>query len=394
MLKLTLLWAVWLSAHPLAAAGTCRTASDYTDPVYGAAIRQSADAESHRHNLYYYRDPWNADRSYMAGVRTDPQQQNWKVVLYDGSGCFLKELFPISSFDWRIAWDRNDPDVLYTLNGGRIYSYNVTSGTAKMLKTVAPLGIKPAGLSLNQDGDRLMVVTSDNTFRSFRLPGMDEERSFQASYPTGCAPGWDKERYIGHRNYIATACSSGAAANQAMLMYDDDGRLHHRFDELGGGGHDDFSPDGKWAYFTLWTRTAPLEIHVVNIDGSDDRVLVRVPAAELRYVQNLHLSWPRKVNDWFIASFFPNASRLPTTYAPYLDEIVRIELDGSTRILARTETAYSAVTRQAGGAQDMFWAQPLARPSADGSRINFNSNRAGTIGQYVLWLDGGAARGR
>jgi len=119
---------------------------------------------------------------------------------------------------------------------------------------------------------------------------------------------------------------------------------------------------------------------------TDDRVVMTIPAAELRYVQNLHLSWPRKVNGWFIASFFPNANNLPGGYAPYLDEIVQIRLDGTRRILARSETAYSAAARQSGGSLDMFWAQPLARPSADGSRINFNSNRAGTIDQAILFV--------
>jgi hypothetical protein len=33
----------------------------------------------------------------------------------------------------------------------------------------------------------------------------------------------------------------------------------------------------------------------------------------------------------------------------------------------------------------MFWAMPLAAPSADGKRISFNSNRSGTIDQCILW---------
>jgi hypothetical protein len=35
----------------------------------------------------------------------------------------------------------------------------------------------------------------------------------------------------------------------------------------------------------------------------------------------------------------------------------------------------------------MFWAQPLAAPNSDGRRICFNSNRAGTIDQYVLYVE-------
>ncbi|MBV8139299.1 MAG: PD40 domain-containing protein, partial [Deltaproteobacteria bacterium] len=32
-----------------------------------------------------------------------------------------------------------------------------------------------------------------------------------------------------------------------------------------------------------------------------------------------------------------------------------------------------------------FWAQPLPSPSADGTRISFNSNRSGSVQQYILW---------
>jgi len=40
----------------------------------------------------------------------------------------------------------------------------------------------------------------------------------------------------------------------------------------------------------------------------------------------------------------------------------------------------------------MFWAEPLASPSSDGNRISFNSNRSGTVDQYVLFV--GDAHGK
>lgn len=367
-------------------AGACPNAIDYVDPTYGGQLRELRRAEGHEHNLYYYRDPWNADNSYMVGVQSDLDQKNWRVVLYTGDGCFVKELFAIGQFDWKLAWDRRNPRILYTLKGNELYRFDVSTGKAEMLKSFAPKGMKPSGVSLNRAGDRILAITSDGVFRSYRLPDMGEERTFELNEACAVAAdrtrlAWDKPHYIGYRNYIMVQCSKGVA------VYDDTGALFHKFDGVGGGGHQDFSPDGKWAYFTLWGRDKPLEIHVVNLDGTNDRVLLSIPQSELTYLQNLHLSWPRHVNDWFIASFFPNARKLPAKYAPYLDEIVQIRLDGTKRFLARTGTAYSAAVPRSGGPQDMFWAQPLGRPSADGSRINFNSNRSGTIDQYILFLD-------
>ena len=379
----------------LAAAGTaqgqpaCAGAVDSLDENYGAPVRQLLRPEGHEHNLYYSRDPWNADGSLMVGIHSDLEQRNWKVVLLDGDGCFLKELFPVDQYDWRLVWDRNKPEILYTWRNSSLYQFNVHTGEARLLKSFAPARLMPNGPSLNQAGDRILVITADGTFRSFSLPDMDGERTFQMQFPDGCFPAWDKPRYTGYRNFVFASCSSGNGSRQAVLIYDDTGEVHHVFHGVGGGGHHDFSPDGKWAYFKLPSgprggdRT-PLEIHVVNIDGTEDRILHSIPAADARYVHNLHLAWPSRVNDWFIASFFPNQANLPPSYAPPLDEILQLRLDGNHRFLARTRTAYSTAGGRTGGPQDMFWAQPLARPSADGRRIVFNSNRSGTIDLCIL----------
>jgi len=246
------------------------------------------------------------------------------------------------------------------------------------MKSFAPLNMKPSGPSLNQAGDRILVITSDGVFRSYRLPGMDDERTFRIEPTALCNAGnmkWDKPRYIGYRNYIDAYCPEGTA------IYDDTGALLHMFKGIGGGGHHDFSPDGKWAYSPhhLSGQGRPLEIHVVNVDGSNDRVVYSVPDTQLRFVRNLHLAWPSGVKDWFIASFFPDMNNQPSDYAPMLDEIVQIRLDGTVKLLARTGTA--------SGNGSMFWAQPLARPNHEGTRINFNSIRSGTIDQHILFVD-------
>ncbi|MEW6356454.1 MAG: hypothetical protein AB1696_09020 [Planctomycetota bacterium] len=371
---------------------------DAVDPTYGGRIRQIEKPGGHEHNLYYHRDPWNADSSRMIGIHSDLQQKNWRVVLYDGDGQFIKELFPIDKYDWRLVWDRNDPRFLYTWKGMDLFRYDVTSDKADLLKSFDPLALKPNGPSLNQAGDRILVITSDGAYRSYRLPEMQEERAFNPAVPAGYDVDWGKPAYIGCRNYIHTAFKPRDPQGEAYLMvYDDAGKVIHRFDGIGGGGHYDFSPEGKLAYFKMPSGGrrggrrgggggSPLEIHVVDLDGANDKILFSASPSQAKYLQNLHLSWPDKVNDWFIASFFPNAGNLPPTYAPLLDEILLIRLSGTCKYLARTGTAYSRAGGK-GAEGDMFWAQPLASPSADGKRICFNSNRSGTIDQHILYVD-------
>ncbi|MGH9674141.1 MAG: hypothetical protein ACRD44_13250, partial [Bryobacteraceae bacterium] len=65
---------------------SCLSAVDFIDPAYGGKIRQIEKPDGHEHNLYYYRNPWNADSTRMVGVHSDLESKNWRVVLYSGDG--------------------------------------------------------------------------------------------------------------------------------------------------------------------------------------------------------------------------------------------------------------------------------------------------------------------
>ena len=195
----------------------CTNAVDYTEATYGGRIRQLQKTDGHEHNLYYHRNPFNAGHSFMIGIQSDLNEQNWQVVLHDGDGCFIKNLFPISQYDWRLCWDRNDPATLYTWKGGKLYSYNVDTGAAVLLKDFAPLGINVGGPSLNQAGDRIMIITTDKVFHTFHLPDMNDERMFTVTFPVGCATDYEDERYLGYGNYIVISHPNGTQTLYAHL---------------------------------------------------------------------------------------------------------------------------------------------------------------------------------
>jgi hypothetical protein len=46
-------------------------------------------------------------------------------VLYDGDGHFLNDLFSVDRYDWRLCWDRTDPDNLYTWKGTDLSRFNI-----------------------------------------------------------------------------------------------------------------------------------------------------------------------------------------------------------------------------------------------------------------------------
>jgi hypothetical protein len=377
-----------IAAAEVASTEPTVTILDRVDANYGSKMRELHKDDGHEHNLYYIRNPWNADGTRMLVIHSDLEQKNWRVALCDGDGRFLKYLFTPADYDWRIVWDRRDPDVFYTSRAASLYRYHVGTGRAELLRKFSS-ALKPTGATLNQAGDRILIATADWTFHSLALSDAKDERTFRPAVPRDYNS--DKPGYTGHANTIHVPYNSSGNASGGILVYKDDGQLVHDFKGIGVGGHYDFSPEGKLAYFRLPRfgpagETDPLEIHVVDLDGSNDRVLFSAPRAQTRLVQNLHLSWPDGVNNWFVASLFPNASKLPKTYAPLLDEIIRINLDGTHQILARSETAHSRAG-EFGSTSDMFWAQPLASPSADGRRIAFNSIRAGTIDVCILYVE-------
>ena len=370
---------------------------EFTDPTYGGRIRQVFNPAGDEHNLYHYRSVFNADNSRLLGIETPQGSKDYQVTLYDGDGQFLKKLFTQAEFNWTLAWDRHDPRYFYTRNNNTVYRYDVELAKAEPLKTFANPAITqgPTGLSLNQRGDRLLLRMSDQSVRSYRLPDLDNERICTIEVPEGRYANWDKLRFTGHKDYFAITFEDqvprpAGTRPRPPLTRIYDGLAGTHFHTLEGVtvGHHDFSPDGKLAYVEGYFNQGPeVRVRVVNLDGSDNRIVFTAPRAKLRYVRNYHITWPAGVSDWFLLSFFPQTGRLPADYEPYLDELIQVFVDGRSNTLARTGTTCA----------ENFWAQPQQSPSADGTCVLFHTNgtcqvghlgceSSGTIDQCILYL--------
>jgi hypothetical protein len=353
---------------------------DFTDPTYGGKIRQIYNPAGDEHDLYHYRSVFNADNSRLLGIETPKGSTDYQVTLYDGDGKFLKKLFTQKEYDWTLAWDRRDSRCFFTRKNGTVYRYDVAAGKAEALKTFENPTVTsgPSGLSLDEKGDRLLLRMSDNSVRSYRLPALDDERTCRIEVPDGWYANWDKLRFTGHRDYFALTFEQklplpkGATSTPPFTrIYDGGtGKLFHTHEAV-TVGHHDFSSDGKFAYVDGFNQGRDMQVRVVNLDGTDNRVVFTSPRAKLRFVRNYHITWPAGVRDWFLLSFFPQTGRLPPDYEPWLDELVQVFVDGRTKVLARTGTTCAA----------NFWAQPQQSPSADGTRVLFHSNGTCTVGQ-------------
>ena len=368
---------------------------DFQDPTYGGRIRQIYNAAGDEHDLYHYRGVFNADNSRLLGIQTPKGSKDYVVTLYDGDGQFLKKLFTQAEYDWTLVWDRHEPRFFYTRRNGTVYRYDVEAARAEPIKSFEKPSIAgPSGLSLNEKGDRLLLRMTNNSVRTYRLPALDDERICTMDVPEGRSANWDKLRFTGHKDYFALTFDAKLPVAKGTRpeppftrIYD--GLTGELFQTLAGitVGHHDFSCDGKLAYVEGFNQGRDMQVRVVNLDGTENRILLTVPREKLRYVRNYHITWPSGVREWFLLSFFPQTGRLPQNYEPYLDELVQVFVDGRSNVLARTGTTCA----------ENFWAQPQQSPSADGTRVLFHTNgtckvgrlgceSSGTIDQCILYV--------
>jgi hypothetical protein len=369
----------WFHLAPLSTGAAEIRIIDFTDPTYGGRVRQIYNPAGDEHDLYHYRSVFNADNSRLLAIETPKGSAEYRVALYDGDGRFLKRLFTVPEYDWRGAWDRAHPRWFYTVKGSTVHRFDVESGRSEMLKSFTQPGVAgPSGLSLNQKGDRLLLRMGDQSVRTYRLPAMDDERICRVEIPAGWFANWDKLRFTGHKDFFALTFEEKTPwknprrpAPPFTRIYDGlSGKVQATLEGI-TVGHHDFSPDGRLAYVEGFNQGRDLQVRVVNLDGSDNRVVFTAPREKLRFVRNYHITWPADVSDWFLLSFFPQTGRLPAHYEPWLDELVQVFVNGKHKVLARTGTTCGA----------NFWAQPQQSASADGARVLFHSNGTCTVGK-------------
>ena len=354
--------------------GNCAGAVDYEDPTYGAEVRRLKKVDGHEHGLYYHRNAWNADSSAMLAAWESLVPSNWDLVLLDRHGCYIETLFPVNQYDWRLVWDREDPQVLYTWHGKTLYRFNVLTGVATPVKTFSAV-LLPAGLSINQDNTKMLVVTGEPipVLRVLRMSDWTELAKFSITKDgknlkgtTDCQTPWQDVRFIGYRDHIYAGCRGQSTKTRLVRIFNSDGTVHHEFNGAKYSDHSDFSPDGRWAYFEVGNG---IRIHVVNIDGTDDTIVFSAPKADVQWIQNLHISWPDRAPGYFFVSFFPSPTKPAPPEAALSDDLMIVHTSGVALGLARTY-----------GSSQPFWSQGLASPNAEGTLVSFSSNRCPVAG--------------
>ncbi len=406
----------------------------HTDQTSGKTIWRLKNDTKHEHNIYYYRDAWNANNTKMVAVHMDQFQQNWTLHLYDEHACYLGQAFTLNDYDWRVVWDKTDSNIMYSIKGNVLYKLNTSTFpvTPTALKTFDNLteGYPLTnGVSLNQAGTRILVTTQINgsgqtRLNTFDLPGMTNPRvividNIDPSTPN-CAINTDKIRYTGYQNRVHAgcnvplltlcACGGPQSGYEKVRIYDDvTGQLVKSYGSSLNFGHLAYSAEGHFGYYRYNpSGDGSMEIRVCDTlsaavcgsqpfgtSTSDDKIVLSPTGAQMTDVQSLHLNWGSAVtgrNMWMIASFYPKTVATPTTDPTwYHDEILKINHKASPvtySVLGHSRTLYEG---------QWFWTMTVGAINKDGTKITFNSDRRwdtknvtpapplGTIDVHILY---------
>lgn len=345
----------------------------YLDLLYGNVIKrltdalQTEDQAAGRQKVlplvaheYSTISPFNSDNSRLL------LQHFSYFALYDGEGNYLEDLpFEINASS-EPRWSREDPGVLYFVNGNRLKSFNINSWTMTVIHefteydSITSLG--EADMSFDGDhlvllGDRIdiFVYTISTGIKGevLELPNAGIAASLYLTPDNNVLVTWEE---------------NGPGRFEGIELFDQNmGYLRH---VTTAGGHMDVSRDANGDEILLWSNSGEpvtdinCQNGVVKIRLRDNR---RTCLLELDWSLGLHISAPEADRDWFIVSTYLKENGEEDFSAPikHRNEILQVSLDGS--LVTGLAMHWS---RDIGS----YYFQPRAALSADGSRLVFGSN--------------------
>ncbi|HLQ76668.1 MAG TPA: VCBS repeat-containing protein [Terriglobia bacterium] len=339
--------------------------NSYADPVFSTAIKRISDVTSHVDatngkalnfisHEYSSMSPFNCDDSLLLLI-----YQSY-FVLNDGNGNYIRALpFSINASS-EPRWSRNDPSVLYFVNGNQLKQYNVSTDKITVIHTFAEYSkVSGKGESdLSEDGNHFVFAGDDRYVFVYELSTGMKSPVFDAGQA------FDGLQISPNDNVTISWFTPGSARSQGIELFDRNMKFLRQIARA--DGHMDLARDTNGDEVMIWTNAADAQATCAN-------AIVKVRLADASQTCLLSLPWSQAVhisapdgNGWvFVSTYDPTNPDPSRRWDAYENEILQIRLDGGEvrRLLHHR-------SRPA----DTYNYEPRASVSRDGRKLVFASN--------------------
>jgi hypothetical protein len=354
-----------------------------SDPLFGTSYvritkpggeivpRASCGLHYCRHR-YSSAQAWNADQSLLVITAGCP------------GFCFLdgKEYRPLF---WRpgsrteCEWHPTDPALMICVADREIYSWEVRNDVKRSIylsKSHAGLRFGPSKGNLSLDGAKLAVravnvlgdevvfvydIVERKKYPDISLSELEGANSYCTVSPSG--------------RFIFCYQRSSENTNTAYVLTLEGDRVQH-WAEHHRPGHGDLTvdEDGQDVYVGI-SKSQLDKFHVIKRRLEDGAITDLLTRSSAQHVSARSIKRP----GWVFVTFGTASAtgRRAEGWAPYIQEIAALKLDGSgsLRRIVHTQSA-----------KHDYWSEPHASPSPDGSKVIWASNwghPGGPVSSYV-----------
>ncbi len=344
--------------------------SRFTDPVFGTTVRRVSNALATPNaaftgrnlifvmNEYATMTPFNQDNSRLLLLH-----QSY-FALYDGGGSYIRDLPLEIHSRTEPRWSRNEPDVLYYVNGNQLKRYNVATGAASVVRTFTEYAsIYGGGESdIGFDGNHFVFVGDSRDVFVYEI-STDTKGTVLDTTGLG---GFDSVYITPDDNVLVSWYAGGEGRYHGIELFDRNMRFLRQVSRW--IGHMDVTRD-------ITGEEVLLLVNAGNphppADCQNAIVKIRLWDAQstclLRFDWSLaqHISAPDG-NGWFFVSTYSPADFDPVTKWPtYANEILQVKLDG---------TEVRRLAHHRSRPFDTYNYTPRAAVSRDGTRLVYSSN--------------------
>lgn len=340
----------------------------YTDPIFGTVITRLTDSQNTINSAsddnsvldfisheYSTMSAFNVDNSRML------LQHFSYFALYDGLGNYLSDLpFDIGASS-EPRWSRDDPAVLYYLNGNQIRHFNIQTNVDSLLREFPEYSVinSRGEADLSFDGNHLVFFGDNKEIFVYTLS--TDSKGPVLFIPN---PGDANSLYLTpDNNVLVTWDDNGSSRYNGIELYDRNMTFLRQI--AMAGGHMDVARDANGDEVLLWANAGESNSVPVCVNGI---VKIRLEDADrtcllsLGWGMGLHISAPQNGDGFYVSTHGPSPD---ANWRAYQNEILKMSMDGQelNRLLhSRSKPS------------DGYYDQPKVSVSRDGSRLIYASN--------------------